>query len=681
MQGLQNVSMASIYKNPFDDYNANVLTPDLILQYWYTPFKTGALKDFDESVFFTEKMPVILQGSRGSGKTTILKYFSFPVQLERAQQSDLSICQQIQRDGGVGFYLRCDDSFLGMFKTVFKYTMKDVWYECFKHYLELFFSKNILLMTQKIGFGDSKEETDFVKSLSLEQYDKDFSFSSTKDILDYLDSEIRYLNKYKNEALFTNAEFKPQHIWGFYELSKMLIASIRVFFKFFNNINFLLLIDEFENLPTELQEMFNTIIKFCDSGMSLRIGRRSENVVTTATINNVEYLREGSDYRLIVLDYQGTEIQELKPYLAGIAQKRLEALEGITLPHDIIQILGEKENLDEECQRVVCGKNRHLYEILRTNPRIRSNESLCEDIINIISGKNVIATALCALWIARSNEDDLKSYAIDSASAMSAFFEKKDHPRFEKFKNDYTNKYRYALTCLICTIYKKDKSYYSFNTICYLSEGNTRTFINLVKAVMSDAMFYEKKSFLISGKISPISQSRAVKAFSIAEFNSVCSIIQDGKAIKNLILRIGEVLAEYHKDKLVRYPETIQFTYNSEELSNLGKTVIKTAEGWALIRRRKEKQRLSAGINQEDYLWALNRVFSPIFNISYRIRGGINVIFSADDIDNMICGSHISKLQSCRNNVLNGASAETAGEVNKSVVMEQLSLFDRGEDQ
>ena len=36
------------YKNPFDDYNANVLAPEVIMQYWCTPFSTGALKEFDE---------------------------------------------------------------------------------------------------------------------------------------------------------------------------------------------------------------------------------------------------------------------------------------------------------------------------------------------------------------------------------------------------------------------------------------------------------------------------------------------------------------------------------------------------------------------------------------------------------------------------------------------------------
>ena len=244
--------------------------------------------------------------------------------------------------------------------------------------------------------------------------------------------------------------------------------------------------------------MFNNIIKFCKPGISLRIGRRSENesVVTKATVNAVEYLREGSDYRLIILDYQGSEIQDLKPYLAGIAQKRLEAFEGISVFSDISRILGEKEDLDAECRSVVAGRNRHLHELLKANPRLSSDEELRNKVVSIIStNDNVLAVALCALWVARSEDEDLLESARTSASAMDAYLNKTEDPQKDKFKSDYDNKYRYALTALICSLYKKDKAYYSFNTICYLSEGNARTFINLVKAIISDALFMKESSF------------------------------------------------------------------------------------------------------------------------------------------------------------------------------------------
>ena len=109
-----------------------------------------------------------------------------------------------------------------------------------------------------------------------------------------------------------------------------------------NGITYLLLIDEFENLPHELQKMFNTFIKFCRSSISMRVGRRSENIVTTETINNVEYLREQNDYRLVILD-QWKEIKAIKPYLLGIAQKRLDAFEDLKIRTNLISMIGDKE--------------------------------------------------------------------------------------------------------------------------------------------------------------------------------------------------------------------------------------------------------------------------------------------------------------------------------------------------
>ena len=666
-----NEDIVTSYKNPFDDYNANVLAPELIMQYWCTPFSTGALKEFDEAKFYTEKMPIILQGSRGSGKTTILKYFSFPVQCERAVQSKISILKQLENDAGVGFYIRCDDSFLNMFKTVFSVSVADAWQCCFKHYIELFFSKNIIGMLRKIDFSTNIAEDEFVAKLHLSQFDEEFTFTALEEIENYLDAEIRYLNKYKNEVLFTKEAFSPKHIWDFYELSGLLIKEIQSCIPTLCRMNFLLLIDEFENLPDDLQKMFNTMIKFCRSGMSMRIGRRSENIVTTATINSVEYLREGNDYSLITLDYQGQAIQDLKPHLLGIARKRLAAFEGIKISTNLADILGEKEDLDTECEHIVANRTTHLELILKENPRI-SGEILVR-IIKIISyPSNRIAETLCALWVSRSNEnEDLIASAQAAADAMRALFEKKDHALNTKFRNDYNNKYRYAITAFICAAYKKDKSYYSFNTLCYLSEGNARTFINLCKAILSDAFFFEKKSFISEGKVSVESQCRAIRAYAYSEFNSVCSIIQNGKAIKSLILGIGNIFSEYHKDKRIRYPETTQFTFSLDDLDESSREIIDIAESWALIKRRKETHRLSAGVEQEGYLYSINRVFSPIFNISYRIRGGVNVLFSAEDIRKMIAGQKISKLASSKKK-----RSSSTKKSSSSHDMDQISMFD-----
>lgn len=670
-----NENIISSFKNPFDDYNANVLDPELIMQYWFTPFSTGALKDFDEKRFFTEKMPIILQGSRGSGKTTILKYFSFPVQCERALQNNITIRQQLLKDEGVGFYFRCDDSFLKEFKSVFSIAVKSQWTDCFEHYLELFFVKSLIELICKLSkdYNDNFAN-EILEKANLCELRADCDFSNMKSFSEYIISEIRYINTFKNESLFTQAKFEPKHVWSIYDISRKMIHAISQTVPELSKLNYLLLIDEFENLPIELQKQFNTMIKFCNSDISMRIGRRSENIVTKETINNVEYLREQHDYHLIVLD-QEQDIQSLRPYLLGIAKKRLETMDSSLFPTSMIDILGDKEDLDTECQKVANDKNLHLLYILNSNQRIRSQDGLINQIISIIAyPENRIAETLNALWVSRCEEkEDPLDVAKFTVNAMHAFFNKEKHPLLEKYKNDYSNKYRYAITILICAAYRKDKLYYGFNALCYLSEGNARTFINLCKAIISDALFYEKKSFLSTKMISTESQSRAIKSYSQSEFNSVCSIIQDGNSIREFLLCLGNVFSEFHKDRLVRYPETNQFIYNPDDLSLENRKILEIAISWSLIKRRKEMQRLSAGISKEGDIYTINKIFAPIFNISYRTRGGVNVYFSADEIKEMLNG------QFKKSKLSTPAKRKRISPTKKITSMEQLSLFDLGE--
>lgn len=677
MPNKPNESTAFSFKNPFDDYNANVLDPELIMQYWYTPFLTGALKEFDEKRFFIQKMPIILQGSRGTGKTTILKYFSFPVQCERANRNNISVFEQLLHDEGVGFYFRCDDSFLKEFKNVFSIAVKEKWPICFEHYFELFFVKNIIQLICKLdkdSKGTIKEK--ILNESMLCDLNEDCNFECMESLSQYISSEIRYINTFKNEALFTQSKFEPKHIWSMYDISSRLIKAISTVIPELEKLNYLLLIDEFENLPLELQKLFNTMIKFCRDDISMRVGRRSENIVTRETINDVEYLREQHDYCLIILD-QGEEIQAVKPYLLGIAEKRLQAFDDKMLSHNIVEILGDKENFDDECNRIANDKNAHLIYLLSANPRINSDQNLLNEIISIIAyPENRLAEALNALWVSRCNADESPiNVARATVGAMQAFFGKKQHPLVQKYRNDYNNKYRYALTVLICTAYRKDKSYYSFNTICYLSEGNARTFINLCKAIISDAFFYEKRRFIDTGRISIESQCRAIKNYSISEFNSVCSIIQNGNEIREFILSLGNIFSEYHKDRLVRYPETNQFIFTPDDLSSRAKEILDIAISWSLIKRRKGTQRLSAGIAKKGDLYTINRVFAPIFNISYRTRGGVNIALTADEIEEMIAGQYLKSK-------LNNASAKKRTSPTKTIKeippSDQLTLFDLG---
>lgn len=667
-------NLISSYNNPFDDFNANVLDPKMIMQYWFSPFNSASLKGFSEKKFYEQKMPIILQGSRGSGKTTILKYFSFPVQKERAAQNGVSLTQQLANDKGVGFYLRCDDSFLNMFKMIFD-TSNSLTTAVFEHYVELFFLKNILDMLSAIEFDSDCENLDDIAcKTDILACGYEIEHLDFLAISELVKGELHYINSYINNSIFTMEKFKPKRLLKLYEISEKLINVIAQNTPAFSDVNFLFLIDEFENLPTELQILFNTIIKFCRPHISLRVGRRSENIVTTATINCNEYLREGHDYKLIILD-ETQSTQELKHYLRGIAQKRLESLKIPFVSNDIIELLGEKEDLDKECSIVAGEKKLHMQYILTSNIVLRKDFALCKRIITIISNNdNKIAEMLNALWVVRSKEEDLIGVANETRAAMEAFFQGTAHPKVQKYRLDYSNKYRYALTAVLCSAYRKDKLYYSFNTICHLSEGNARTFINLCRAIINDALFYEKKDFTSTGRISFIAQARAIKEYANNEFNSVCSIIQDGDSIRRLIQNLGNIFKEFHKDRAVRYPETNQFVFDPNRLSMSTKEIIGTAESWSLIKKKGKLQRSSLNIAAQSDIYTINKIFSPLFNISYRTRGGYNIELTEHDIEEMLIGQYRGK------RLANSESNKEKSDMKtKNDPHHQITLFDKEE--
>lgn len=668
----------NIYDNPFDDINANTIAPERILALWCTPFSTKSLIDTSEQYFCTQQLPIILEGSRGSGKTMILKYFSYYVLRERAIKSESkSILKQIEKDHCVGYYFRCDDSFVNTFKNIFENQAKEKWISFFEHYLELQFSNQLVMVLNDIRSSKSTDDNCNLDNL-FEKYIRSNSnfinknIQSINELQTYLSDELYYIDTFKNNSIFLDSVFRPKLMLELYSLSEDIVNFLKTTFTEFKDVMFLILVDEFENLTIEIQRFFNTKIKFTHKNISIRIGRRSEGIITTETINQSEYLRKGHDYFLFKIN-KDLDLKTQREYFCEIAEKRL-SLSSQSASFNgkiksIIELLGDKEDLDKECLEICKGKEDHLRFILSEKPMLSDDIDKRNTVINIIKNpKNPIAETINALWVIRSKDDPIKT-AIRANRAMEDFFANKETEDSKKFHNDYDNKYRYSITVLLASLYKRKKLYYGFNAITHLSNGNTRTFINICRTIISDAIFYERENLLVNKKISIESQNRAISEFAVSEFDSICSIITYGNKIRNFILNVGNVFAEYHKDKKVRYPETNQFVFNGLELLPVEKKIIEMAESWSMIIKRERAQRVSAGINRKGDIYYINRAFCPIFGISYRVRGGVNVQFNNDEIKEMMVDLKTPKKLSMQGK----AHLEKKNSL-------QISLFDDVED-
>ena len=629
--------LRNTFKNPFDDFNASLIDTDKIVRFWCDPIDKGQKELLSAPVFFTQKMPFIIQGSRGSGKTMLFKYYSYDAQKIIAKESG-SIISHLKKCGGVGFYFRCDPPFINSLKAICADSSLEEWEDVFSYYMQMHIAQSIINMILDLE-AEGELSSDKFEQKILDEVCSVYviePIESFKDLYTSVVREIKAIQDYKNLSIFLEDDRGIVRKFGSSNLAEVLIASIRKFVQELSSINYVLMVDEYEALPPELQRSFNTMLKYANDKLTLRIGRRTERNIETATINDTEYLRINNDYLLVDLD-ENMRTGDPKKYFYSVAQKRLDLVFKDVSSIDVKQLFGGTEDLLEECKNNAGSRKEHIRQILKMDSAISADQS--NAIIGIIEvPDNPIMEMLNALWVIRNPDKDKLKVANDVQQAMRDYLGKHDTPAAKKYKLDYENKYRYTLTVLLCSIYKKNKMYYSFNTIVHLANGNTRVFINLCREIISDALFYEPNAFFDNLSISAPTQSNAIHKFSAKEFDDICSIIQYGESIRKLILNLGNMFAEFHKDRRARYPETNQFVLDKLELEEMNSITLNMALRWSMIVKKSAPQRLSVDINKRGDIFYINRIFSPLFNISYRTRGGFNVSIEKDEFAKMCEG-------------------------------------------
>lgn len=628
--------LTNTFKNPFDDFNASLIDTDKIVRFWCDPIDKGQNELLSAPVFFTQKMPFIIQGSRGSGKTMLFKYYSYDAQKIVAKEYG-SIIEHLQKCGGVGFYFRCDPPFINSLKAICAESSLEEWEDVFSYYMQMHISQNIINMVLDLETEGELSLSIFERKI-LDEISSIFSIEQFEDFQELRETvikEIKSIQGYKNLSIFLDHDVSIIRKFSFSNLGEVLISLIRSSIQELSSINYVLMVDEYEALPSELQRSFNTMLKYTNDKLALRIGRRTERNIETATINDTEYLRINNDYLLVDLD-ENMRNGDPKKYFHSVAQKRINLVFKDTSV-DVKQLFGSTENLLEECKNNAGTRKEHIRQILKTDSTLPTE--LIDSIINVIKvTDNPIMEMLNALWVIRNPDKDKLKVAHGVQQAMQDYLNKKDTIGAKKYRLDYENKYRYTLTVLLCSIYKKKKMYYSFNTIVHLANGNTRVFINLCREIISDALFYEPDEFFNNLTVSAQCQSNAIHKFSAKEFDDICSIIQYGESIRKLVLNLGNMFAEFHKDRKARYPETNQFVLDKLELEEMNSTTLNMALRWSMIVKKASPQRLSVDINKRGDIFYINRIFAPLFNISYRTRGGFNVSIEKNEFAKMCQG-------------------------------------------
>ena len=630
MELLLEVDMSE-YKNPFADNNTNLFTSEQISNFFTEPFE---LFNISKSIITEEKSSIIFEGGRSTGKTMLLRQFSYNVQKLILEHK--TFLEKVKSDKYIGIYFRVDTPLLRSLDDLSEIIDDKILPNIiFTQYFELAIFKECLeiikiFLKDKDLNNNNKEYKEIIDELS--SLIPKYKFTQRDDIdslLSYIINEKNYISEFQSlKALDIDNSihfspkcgiiFQGQLSNGFCKCSFLSNLGIA-------DINMLLLIDEFESFSASQQKILNTAMRFSkEDGARFRIGMRPYGFKSHDTLNPEDFVKEGRDYikveigNPLISKGNDTLYPEL---IKKISAKRLAAIP-LFSNKCIIDFLGKNEDMEAEAKEIVKNNTTHfkiyLVEInkVREQAEPKKHKIDMESLLRL-KDDNPLYEMENLLLILRGWEID------DVIEAFNDFKNNKKNEKSLKYANDYNKKYKLSFVFVLCAIYKKEKKgYYSFADYCSLSSGIIGHFLELCRRAFDIAQFREREA-LFSGKISSKCQTDAAYEFAYTEREQIKRISKHGRKLHTFIDNIGNAFSVIHKDYYIRYPETNQFPV--KELDKKYDEMLEKACMWSLVIKKQNTQVTKENNIKRD-IYVLNRIFSPVYKISYRTRGGLNPI-------------------------------------------------------
>ena len=357
------------YKNPFSEFDTNVMSSEQISEFFTEPYDSFTIP---ESKIIYDKSPIIFVGGRGTGKTMLLRQFSYNVQkISRAGKNYL---EKLKETKYIGIYFRVDKPLLQSIASLGKVCSIENFEEAiFTHFFELTIFKEyieIIKLLEKdanIVYKDDLYSEILSEIMSIFPIPEGQVFCSIDDLLRFVIDQINYIWEFQSRKAIDideSVKFMPKCNLIHQGRLSDEFCKTRVFELLgLSEITILLLIDEFESFSEKQQMVINAAMRYNkEYGIRLRIGMRPYGFKTYDTVNSEDFVKEGRDYSKIEFDNPLVKKQNNKRYfnlVEKIAKKRLASVP-MFAGMNIINILGDEEDLEAEAKDIVKGKSKHI---------------------------------------------------------------------------------------------------------------------------------------------------------------------------------------------------------------------------------------------------------------------------------------------------------------------------------
>ncbi|MDR1739863.1 MAG: hypothetical protein LBR45_03815 [Bacteroidales bacterium] len=606
--------------NPFDITKAVDFTDEQIVQYWVDISDEGGFKSLLKP---TSVMPMIILGSKGSGKTHLMRYFSY--ELQKIKYKD-DLKKGFEDDKFIGIYVRCSSFNSERFSN--KGQIDEVWRSIYAYYWELWLTQislNIIIDLQKNGIIEITNEKKLVENI-IELLNK--KPENTPNDLANLVSFFSHLQKevdYEVENCIFNDD-KKLHIDILISPSTItyqLPQLIKKYVPFFKDKIFLYLIDELENISENQQRLIQTLIREKNTACTFRIGARLYGIKTYEALGSGEENKEGSEFEEVILDDFLRNNKDYNEFIRKICEHRLN-LNGICFPSpkridDFIDSFNIEDFVNKIKDKKESQSKSYFYKLKDKLKKYRLSEKDTDNIISNLFSDDVVVERTSVLLFYRDWKENKNLTQSSNEIKNSALEYLKNPIDKDNRHRKVLEKYKRDVIDMLARETREDVPYYGFEEFIKMSSGTPRNLLNILKHAYKWTHFNEDKEAFRSTNVNFEAQAKGIKDTIDWFFeDNRTPVRQEGKPFE-CVERLGKFLRELKYSDIPPECSINIFGLNLEELSNEARDIFNFLEQYSYI--IKTEDRRDKNSNDKFRTYYINGIIAPHWELSLNKRG------------------------------------------------------------
>lgn len=552
---------------------------------------------FAEPSYFAalqDNRPCVLEGGRGTGKTTVLRGLSYQGQYA-LHDKDIS---KFDGSNFVGIYHRVDTNHVRAFSGG---GLSDAdWRKLFAHYFNLIICREILIFLKWHSELTITDEE--LSSHACNLIAKSIHISETCDNLSEL-LKLVDIEMYEFQSKINNISDGDLPALSMAGDPIKIVAEHALSLTQFSNKMFFILLDEYENYQNYQQQILNTLIKHNTEHYSFKVGVRELGWRVKHTLNPDELLHDPADYVRINIEQKLNEESHFSEFAKNVCQQRIR------------QLFSEKEDgreykIEDALGNLTIEEEAKLLGVKKTTywKRIDSLSDKEKKKVEDLPQLYLYFIAYWAQWHEMTLSKAINEYSLDKS---------KWNTRYENYKYD-----------MLFKIQKGrgkggiQKYYSGWKTYLKLANGNIRYLMELVYRA------YEKhldSSDELKGQVGFKNQTLAAQEVGSKNLMQLEGLWKNGAQLTKLLLGFGRVFQVLASEEGNIAPEKNQFTIeNSESLSAECQELI-TAAVMNLALVRSPGNKLTDTSHTRDYIYSIHPIYSAYFVFSHRKKRKIIV--------------------------------------------------------